>query len=208
MKLLRVLASTNVSNGSSTAPSTAPVTRRREVRPRGIDGPDVAASGLIVHDGMDVEVAGHTRRARANSAAAVEQGAKPRPAGGAEHELRDVLGVGEGNKCAGDVVADDLVIRAAERLDQQPVGGEHRGVRAGETVGRRNMQRQKVGTTAGGDTSRSSDQRLALGAAGDGHENAFARFPCLGDLMLVPVVLKRVVDFVSYPQQRELAQVR
>ncbi len=67
-------------------------------------------------------------------------------------------------------------------------------------------KREQIGATARGDTRCSPDQRLALGPTGDRDQNALPRFPRLGDLMLVPVVLQRVVDLVGHPQQRKLAQ--
>ena len=47
----------------------------------------------------------------------------------AEHELGGVLGPGEGQQGLGHVVADDLVVGAAQRLDQPPLRGQRGRVR-------------------------------------------------------------------------------
>ena len=52
-----------------------------------------------------------------------EQLREPAAAGGAEDELGGVLGAGEGEQGGGDVVADDVVVGAAEALDEGALAG-------------------------------------------------------------------------------------
>ena len=53
---------------------------------------------------------------------------------GAEHELGGVLRPGEVEQRLRDVVADHLVIGAAEGLDQPALGGQRGGVGVGQPV--------------------------------------------------------------------------
>ena len=84
----------------------------------------------------------------------------------------------------GDVVADDLVVGAAERLDQQPLRGQGRGAGAGQPVRAGHVHGEQVAAGgAGGDPGRPPDQGLALGAAGEGDDDALAGLPGAGDVV-------------------------
>ncbi len=72
-----------------------------------------------------------------------------------EHQLGGVLGPGEAEQRLGHVVADDLVVGAAERLDQPPLLGQRGRVRAGQPVGPGDVHGQQVAAGGpGGDPGR------------------------------------------------------
>ena len=107
-----------------------------------------------------------------------EQPGEPAAAGGAEDELGGVLGPGEGEQGGGDVVADDLVVGAAEAFDQGPLPGQGGGVAVGQPVGAGDVHGEQVGAgVAGGDAGGAADQGVAFGAAGQRDDDAFAGFP-------------------------------
>ena len=64
----------------------------------------------------------------------VSSAASLRPAAAAEHQLGGVLRPGELEQRLGDVVADDLVVGAAEGLHQLPLRGEVGRAGAGQPV--------------------------------------------------------------------------
>jgi hypothetical protein len=65
---------------------------------------------------MHVDVAGVMDRPDANAGTG-EQGSQPAAPAGAKYQLRRVLGPREGQQGLGHMVADHLVVAAAERLD-------------------------------------------------------------------------------------------
>jgi hypothetical protein len=156
-----------------------------------------------------VRAARQVRPARAPrpDARAGEQCEQPGPAAGAEHELRRVLRPGEGEQGLGDVVADHLVIGAAEGFGKLPLPGQVGRVRAGQPVGLGDVHGEQVAACGPrGDPGRPPDQRVALGAAGKRDGDPFPRLPGDGDVMLVAVALQPLVDLVRQPEQREFAQ--
>ena len=68
------------------------------------------------------------------------------------------------------------------------------------------MHDHQLGARLRRDARCPAHQRLRLRSAGDGDDDAFARFPGVGDLVVVAVLLQRRVDLVGEPQQRQLAQ--
>ena len=136
-----------------------------------------------------------------------QQGEQPASPAGPEHELGGVLRLGEGEQRLGDLVADDLMVGAAERLDELPLPGQVGRVRAGEPVGLGDVHREQVAAgRPGRDPRRPPDQRVALGSAGERDDDPLPRLPGVADVVLGPVPLQSLVDLVGQPQQRELAQ--
>ena len=126
---------------------------------------------------------------------------------GADDDLGRVVGPGEVENRLRDAIADDGVVAAAERLDQQPLllqGGE---AGSGQTVAAGDVDGQQfTAGGAGGDPGGAADQRLALGAAGERDDDALACLPGRGDAVLLAVALQPLVDAVGQPQQGQLAQ--
>ena len=121
-----------------------------------------ALAHLGVGDQVDVDVTGLADRGGADARPG-EQGGQPRPPAAAEHELGGVLRPGELQQRLRHVVADDLVVGAAERLDELPLRGQVGRARAGEAVGSGDVHGEQVSAGgAGGDPRRAPDQRLAL----------------------------------------------
>ena len=107
----------------------------------------------------------------------------------------------------GDVVADDRVVAAAERLDQQPLLVQRRDARPGQPVAAGDVHGEQVAAGgAGGDAGGPPDQRVALRAAGERDDDALAGLPGGGDAVLLAVALQPLVDAVGQPEQGELAQ--
>ena len=69
---------------------------------------------------MDVDVARGGDRVGCRAGA--EDAGQGRATTVAENELRGVLGTCEGKQCRGYVVAEDLVVGPAERLDEEVLG--------------------------------------------------------------------------------------
>ena len=77
-----------------------------------------------------------------------------------------------------DVVADDRVVAAAERLGQQPLRGKRGDARPGEPVAAGDVHGQQIAAGgAGGDARAPADQRLPLGAAGERDDDPLAGLP-------------------------------
>ena len=164
-----------------------------------------ALTGVAVGDDVDVDVAG--RGDGVGGRAGAEDPGEGRATAVAEHELGGVLGAGEGEQRRGNVVAEDLVVGAAERLHEQSLRGQCALAGAGQPVGAGDVDGEQVAAAGpGGDAGRSADQRLALGSAGERDDDALAGLPGPGDVVRLPVLLQRVVDPVGGPQQRQLAQ--
>ncbi len=116
---------------------------------------------------------------------------------------------GEVDERGGGVVADHLVIRSAERLDERALLGEGPGGARAQAVLRRHVHGEQLAARRPrGDARAAAQQRLALGSAGEGHDHALARLPRPLDAVLRAVALQSGVDLVGQPQQGELAQCR
>ena len=86
---------------------------------------------------------------------------------------------------ARDVVADDLVVGAAEALDQLPLRGQVGRAGAGQAVGAGDVHGEQVAAGgAGGDPGGPADQRLALGPAGERDDDPFPGLPGAVDVVL------------------------
>src|SRR5262245_63763465 len=124
-----------------------------------------------------------------------------------EHELSGVHATGEVEESGGDVVADDLVIGAAQAFDEYALLGEQGRFSTDQPVAARDMHRQEVGPLGPrGDARGPPDQRLAFRPAGKGDDHTLSCLPGLDDLVLGAVAIKLLVDLVRQPEERELAQ--
>ena len=169
-------------------------------------GQPPAAAHLRVRDDVHVDVAGPADGAHADPGPG-QQGAQPAAAADAEHQLGGVLGAGEVQQGGGHVLADDLVVAAAQRLGQPPLRGQRGRVGPGQPVGPGDVHGQQVPAGGpGGDPGRPPDQRLALGTAGQRDHHPLAGLPGALDAVLGPVALQPLVDLVGQPEQGQLAQ--
>ena len=180
---------------------------RRSAPPRRRGRPPAAAH-LRVGDEVHVDVAG----AADGPGADARPGEHARPAGprgwrraraGWRSRAR-----AKSSSALGDVVADDLVVGAAERLDQRPLRGQRR-------PGRRRSGRRCAATCT---ASRSppadraairAARRISVSPSGPPvsattTRSRVSQVPC--DAVLGAVALQRLVDLVGQPQQGELAQ--
>ena len=173
--------------GSSTARAIAlqpPAAGEAAVQPRAGRGPCPSGAWVTRWTSMSPE----SRIGVGADARAGEQRGQPRAPAAAEHELGGVLRAGELEQGLRHVVADDLVVGAAERLDQLPLGGEVGRAGAGEPVGAGDVDGEQVAAGgAGGDPRGAADQRLALGPAGEGDDDALAGLPGPVDVVLLAV---------------------
>ena len=143
-----------------------------------------AAADLLVGDQVDVDRAGLARRWSSPTPGESELG-EPAAAAGAEHELGGVDAAGEVEQRGRDVGADDLVVGAAEALDQGALPGQVGRVAAGQAVAAGDVDGEQVGALGpGGDPGGAADQRVALGAAGQGDDDPFAGLPGRRDVVL------------------------
>ena len=117
------------SGGSSTAERRSPAAGGGRVRPPWSRGQAEPLPICCVGDDVDVDVAGVRGSMSAPMPGPVRTARQPAAAAGAEHELGGVLRAGEVQQGVRHVVADDLVVGAAERLDQPPLRGQVRRAR-------------------------------------------------------------------------------
>ena len=123
-----------------------------------------AAAHLRVRDDVHVDVAGAADGPGRRCRGPVSIAREPRPAARAEHELSRVLGAGELEQRRGDVVADDLVVGAAERLDQPPLAGQRGRVGAGQAVRLADVHREQV--AAGARAAIRAARRISVSPSG------------------------------------------
>nr|BFE73563.1 hypothetical protein GCM10020092_068640 [Actinoplanes digitatis] len=153
----------------------------------------------------------HVDAARAGGGGDADAGGEelgePPAAGRAEHDLGGVGAARELQQRRRDVPAHDLVVGAAEALDQDPLSGQRRRVGTGQAVVARYMHGQQVGTLgAVGDPGGPADQGVALRAAGERDDDAFPGLPGGVDPVGGAVGVELVVDLVGEPEQGQLAQ--
>ncbi len=162
------------------------------------------ALGLVVGDHVDVDLAGllHDRRADA----LVEDARPPRPSGGADHQLGGVHLAGEIQQRGGHVVADHGVQGGAEADGQLAHLAHLRRGHAGQAVAADDVDHHQLGAGLRRDPRCPAHQGFRLRPAGDGDDDALARLPGVGDLVLCAVLRQRGVDLVGQPEQRQFAQ--
>ncbi len=195
--------------GTPASATRKPRTRRLRVSapPRSPRQGEPATRRLVRHD-VHVDVRGLADDRRADARPGEGGGEASAPAH-AEHELARVDGAREVHERAGRVVADDLVVAPAERLDQLALMRQRRGVRGAQSVVARHVHGEQLSARrTRGDLRAPADERLPLRAARQSDDHAFARGPGALDPVLGAVEVERAVDLVCEPQQREFAQRR
>ncbi len=157
-------------------------------------------------DDVHVDVARLADHGRADARARQRRAEAP-AAAHADDELRRVDGPGEVHERARDVVADDLVVRAAQRLDERALRGEGTGCGRAQAVLARDVHGEQLAARrARGDAGAAADEGLALRSAGEGDDDPLARLPGAVDAVLGAIRAQRAVDLVGEPEQGELAQ--
>jgi hypothetical protein len=167
--------------------------------------PAAALADFLMGDQVHVDRAGELGGGDADSGG--EQLSQPTSPGGAEDQLGSVVRPGEVQQRPGHVVADDLVVPAAEAFHQGPLPGQVRRVGAGQPVGPADVHGEQVSAgVPGGDPGRPADQRVALRPAGHRDHDPLRGLPGGRDPMLVAVPVQLLVHLLSHPQQGQLAQ--
>ena len=100
--------------------------------------------------------------------------------GRTEHQLRRLLAPGERGKRLGGVVADDLVHRAAELVDEPALRRQRLRIVVVPARRRRRCAHRSVAADTAGHARCAADQRFAAGNAGDADDDALARLPRVG----------------------------
>ena len=130
------------------------------------------------------------------------------PATGAEDELGRLHRRREPGQGRRDVVADDLVVLAAEIGQQPAVRFEQFVARLGEPVARPGSHAEQITVGTLGHAGGPTDEVVRTGGTGDGDHDTLACLPGSLDPVVLHVLLERVVDVVGHPQQGELAEGR
>ena len=158
----------------------------------------------VAHD-VDVDVAARLADDAPDDRSARE--ALPlRATARAHDDLRRVQPSRGVEKRGADVRADDLVVRAAELLEQLSLLPQQRGRRCGEPVLGNDVDSDEIALRALGDAGSAPDEPLAVARSGQSHEDALARLPRRVDAVLLPVVGEGLVDAIGEPGKGELAK--
>lgn len=152
---------------------------------------------MVGGDHMDVNVSRLTQRAVDNRA--VKYLGPPRPAAGAEHELRGVLRTCEGNQSIGDIGGNDLLVRTAELLEQTSVLVEQIDGRARQAARGEDVHAEQVAAGPQRHAGAPSDRRLGSGRPGNGYDNSFAGLPRGSYPVVLQILLERLVDTIGDP---------
>ena len=165
-----------------------------------------AAAGRGMRDDVHVDVAGTADDLRADARPGERRGEAGAPAH-ADHELARVNGLRELHQRAGHVVADELVVAAAERFHEAALGAERPWAVAAQPVLGGDVHGQQLAAgRARGDPRAAAQQGLAFRAAGEGDDHALAGLPGAVDAVLRAVAAQRAVHLVCQPQQRQFTQ--
>ncbi len=122
--------------------------------------------------------------------AAEHQPRHPVAPAAAEHQLGRAGRAGEVEQRPRNVVADHLVVGAAEGFHQPALCGQLGRRRVGKPVAACHVHGEQVtADRAGGDPGGAPDQRRAFGAAGERDDHPLACLPGLLDLVVGPVLL-------------------
>ena len=117
-----------------------------------------------------------------------------------------VLVAGEVAERADDVGGDDLVVGAAEVVEELAVAFEQLGRCIGTPVSRPDVDAEEITVAALGHASGPADELFTGRGAGEGDDDSFTGFPGPVDPVLVAVAQQRLVDLVGDPEQRQLPQ--
>src|SRR5205814_1786991 len=107
-----------------------------------------------------------------------------------ENELCGAFGASKLDEGGGDVVPCDLVVGAAELL-QQPALGREVVVAAGrcQTVAGDDAHAPQLALVSGRHAGGTSDERVATGRAGHRDHDSLARFPSTGHAVVFEILL-------------------
>ena len=139
---------------------------------------------------------------------AARQALPARAPAGSHDDLRRVQGPCRVEKRGADVSADDLVVRAAELVEQLALLLEQGGAGRRKAVLRDHVDADEVALRALRNPCGAADQALTVGRAGQRDEDTLAGLPRVGDPVPRPVVREGLVDPVPDPGERELAERR
>ena len=123
---------------------------------------------------------------------------------GADHDLGDVLGLGDLQQRFGDSPPTTSRKVPPSRRTSSRVPSTRAGL--GETVLRDDVDGEEVAPASRRHPGRAPDQPLVVGPPGDPDQDPLARLPWPLDASILHVVLERLVDAVGHPQQGELPQ--
>ena len=160
-------------------------------------------------DDVDVDRPGQTDDTIDDRAA--EQLAPSRAAGRPEHDLRRVLRPGQVDERAGDVVARDPSVLAAQFLDQPALGGDpllRRLVAGGQAGIGDHVDADQLALGPLRDPRGPADEVIGPRRARQGDDHPLARLPRPGDAVTVAVLGERVVDPIGDPEESQLSQRR
>ena len=205
------MAQRSCRSGSSTASSTVAGQRRRArvgagCQPAGECGQRPAPPDVVVADDVDVDRP-DSRVTVPLVPGPVERG-RPRAAPGrAEDDLRRVDAARELQDCARDVVPDDRVVSAAERLDEQSLRREAGDPGLGQPVAARDVHRKQVPPVER--AAMRAARRIRVSPSGPPVSATTTRSrvsQVRGDAVLLAVALHALLDGVGQPEQGQLAQ--
>ncbi|EPJ41365.1 putative Sensor protein KdpD [Streptomyces afghaniensis 772] len=126
---------------------------------------------------------------------------------GAQDDLRGVHPAGEGEQRGRYVVADHVMERSAEVLDEGPLHRQFLGRGRGQPVAAGYVDGEYLAAGALlGQPRRPADERPALGPAGQADHDPLARAPDPRHPVVAAVLGEVGVDPVGHPEQRQLAQ--
>ena len=153
---------------------------------------------------MDVDLPRLLDHRRAD--ALVEDARPPRPSRGADHQLGGVHLAGEIQQGAWHVVADHGVHGGTEADGQLAHLAHLRCGDARKPVAANDMHNHQFGAGLRRDAGCPAHQGFRLRTTGDRDDDAFARLPGVGDLVVGAILVERGVDLVGEPEQRNFAQ--
>ena len=137
---------------------------------------------------------------------AARQALPARAAARAHDDLRDVQRTRRFEQRLADVAADDLVVRAAELVQQLALALEQRRRGRGQPVLRDHVHADEITARPLCDARGAAHEPLAVRGPRQRDEDALARLPRLGDPVTEAVLRERLVDAVGEPGERELAE--
>jgi hypothetical protein len=163
----------------------------------------IAEAGVA--DDMDVDA----RTGRPNHSPDDRTAREPLPPGATARTHDDLRGIERPRRVdepLARVGAHDLVVRAAELLDELALVPEQSGGRGREPVLRNDVNGDKVAVHALRHARCPADDPLAVARARQRHEHALTRLPRLHDPMALPVFREPLFDTVGEPGEGKLSQ--
>ncbi len=162
----------------------------RGVRLLATDHVDVDTDPGATNDPVDHGTAGQLRVTRAARGAEDDLGGVERPRRGQERVAR--------------VVADDLLVRPPQLLDEVLLPLEQPACALCDAIVGGDMHRDEVAVSTRGDAGCPPDQTVAVLGTGDRDEDSLARLPRPVDAVPVAVVGETLLDPVGDPEESEL----